>query len=200
MSIMKTTLQYRKTVKFCMLLGMTASVLAVALSYLAIRKQHVAYYATTREGMNIPMYALSSPLVTNSYILQWSSIAVRQVMNLNFSSVEQQIDQDKKYFTDNGYSLFKKALSASSLYSDVVNKHLLLSVVAGKTLVVGTGVQNGRFYWDVQVPLLETVQSASETVPRHLMIDVRVSRVPALDSTQGILIDGFAINPVNKKT
>ena len=193
MDIIKSRAQYRNTVKLCSLLSISGAVLALTLSMLAMRKPDIKYYATTRAGQDIPMHSLSSALVTQQYLLEWSSIAARKVLNLNFSNLQQQLEEFKLYFTDSGYQAFTDSLKGSGLYKDVESKHLVISVVAGQATVLSKGVTDGRLYWIVQVPVLETVQSASTAAPRKMMVNMKISRVPSLNSTQGIAISDFNI-------
>ncbi len=192
--IVKIKMQYRNSVKMCSLLAISAAVLSVGLTYLSMQKPDVKYYATTRSGMDIPMVAMSTPLVTPQYILEWSSIATRKVLNLNFSSIDTDIENARPYFTGNGYSAFTNVLKNSGLFQDVVQKHLIISAVAGRAIITGTGVANGKYFWNVQIPLLETIQTASTTVSHNLVANLRVSRVPSLESVQGVAIDNFSIS------
>ena len=158
-----------------------------------MKKTHIKYYATTREGLNIPLYPLSTALVSTKYVLQWVSIAAREALNFNFSNLNEELAAVQTDFTKVGYGAFVDALKNSGLYDSVVKKHLIVNVVARKALVAGTGVYRGHYYWDIRVPLLETVQSASDTVPRVMYANIRVLRVSSLDSTQGIQIDRFVL-------
>ncbi len=193
-NVVKTRMQYRNSVKMCSLLAISAAVLSAGLTYLSLQQPDVKYYATTRSGMNIPMVAMSTPLVTTQYILEWSSIAIRKVLNLNFSNIDTNLENARPYFTDNGYGAFTDTLKNSGLFQDVVQKHLIISAVAGRAVITSTGVANGKYFWNVQMPVLETIQTASTTVSNSLVANLRVSRVPSLESVQGVAIDNFSIS------
>lgn len=189
---------YRRLVRINVFLVCLALFLAIILTFQAIRPVKPHYYATTRQGDIVPMFALSQPLVTNEYVRQWASIAARKSFSFSFSDFFQQIQAITPYFTKDGMQAFKQALSQSGLANTIENKHLVVSaVVNGAVVTMNQGVIHGRYQWMLQMPVLLTYSSASDDAHRQMIITMNISRVPTLDTSMGIQITDLkaAIQP-----
>lgn len=194
MQVVKTRKQYRTTFKLCSMLAVLALVLAAALTYLNMQTPSIKYFATTRGGTNIPLDGMSTPLYSPRAITDWSSVVVRKVLSLNFASLQQQQQNAADYFTESGYKDFSSALTKSGLFDAVVNKHLTISAVAGEATLISWPKIDGKQYYNVKVPVLETIESASESRSRHLVVNLRVSWANQNVSSQVLEIDGFHIS------
>lgn len=167
-------------------------ILTAAVSYKAIFPGQTKYYATMTTGQVIPLPPLTQPVVTNAYLLEWVSLATRTAFNLDFVNYQKQLDTASTYFTSNGWDAFNKALTSSGLLEAVQSKKLIMSaIVAGSPIIQFQGQVSGRYIWRVRLPILVTYGSASDQRQRRMMVTMIVSRVPALDTPQGILITDF---------
>lgn len=166
--------------------------LAGMVSYKAIFPGETKYYATMTTGQVIPLPPLSEPVVTNTYLLEWASLATRAAFNLDFVNYQKQLQSASSYFTSGGWSAFNKALDSSGLLNDVKDKKLIMSAVVERSpLIQFQGKISGRYIWRLQLPILVTYGSASEQRQRSMTVTLIISRVPAIDTPQGILISDF---------
>lgn len=188
--------QYRDSFRW-VLVGLVVmlvlcAILSICVGYKAIFPGKAKYYASMTTGQIVPLPALSEPVVTNQYILQWASLATRAALNLDFVNYAKQLDAASVYFTKNGWEAFNKSLNDSGLLAAVQSKRLLMSAVVPNTPVIRfEGVVNGRHIWRISLPVLVTYGSASDQRQRQMNVTMIVSRVPALDTPEGILITDF---------
>lgn len=183
---------YRNTVKWLGVFGVLAVVLALILGYMSVTREQANYYASTTTGEVIPLHSLSEPVITQAHMLQWSALAVRAAYNLDFANYKQQLNAAQQYFTPSASDKFQQALKDEDLLSTVVDQKLDMSaVVTGAPVVLNTAVLNGRFTWRVQMPILVTFNSASETRKLHLTVTMNVQRVPSLSAPSGIQVSDF---------
>lgn len=167
-------------------------ILSAAVGYKAIYPGKTKYYASMTTGEVIPLPPLSEPVVTDQYILQWASLATRAALNLDFVNYDKQLKTAEIYFTDNGWSAFTKALDKSGLLSTVQAKKLMMSAVVPNTpIITFAGVAHGRYMWRISMPVLVTYGSASDQRQRKMTATIVVSRVPVLDTPEGIQIVDF---------
>lgn len=170
----------------------SAFVLAAILVVVSLPNRKPNYFANTTSGVVVPIHALSEPILSTDYILQWASLAVRQSYNLNFVSVEKQLNDIRSYFTPAGLTSFLNALDGSSLVRTIqANKLIVSAVVSGTPMVTARGLVYGRFMWRVELPVVVTFTSASETKHKKMIVNMLITRVPALDAPQGIQIDSM---------
>jgi intracellular multiplication protein IcmL len=183
---------YRSAVKWLGAMAVVAVVLSLILAFMAIQRPQPNYYASTTTGQVVPLHSLSEPVITQKHMLQWSSLAALAAYNLDFSNYEKQLKSAQPYFTTGGWDKFQQALKDEGLLSTLIDKKLDMSAVVTDTpVVLNTTVMNGRFTWRVQMPVLVTFESASETNKMHLVVTMNVQRVPSLSAPSGIQISDF---------
>lgn len=183
---------YRKALGGAMLLSLSAAVLAAILVMMSWREPQPDYYASTTNGVVVPLHSLSQPVLTSQYILEWASLAARKAFNLDFVHYEDQMNEAKPYFTQDGWDKFQEALKSSGLLDTVISKKVVMSaIVSGTPVVLSRALIHGRFTWTMQLPILVSFTSSSEIQKRQFIITMNVQRVPSLDAPQGVQISDF---------
>lgn len=166
--------------------------LTAAVVYKAIFPGTTKYYVSMTTGEVIRLPSLNEPVVTNAYIVQWSSIAARAALTLDFGNYSTQLKEASVYFSNKGWSAFSDALESSGLLETVKGKKLMMNAVVSKTpLIRFSGVVHGSFMWRISMPVLVNYGSASDQRQRILNVSMVVSRVSTLDVPQGIQIIDF---------
>lgn len=184
---------YRRTMKVLAVMIVICAILSSVLVWMSFDKKQPLYYAAMTTGEVIPMHALSEPVVTSDFIIQWSSLTARLIYNLNFATYQQQLDQVKNRFTPNGWEKMMGALHSSGLIQQMLASKLIISsVVSGPPVILARLIIHGRFTWRVQMPMLVTYTSASESTQRKIMVTMNVQRVPTLDVPNGVQIVDFS--------
>lgn len=201
---MKMDSQYQKNSlyrdHYRMALGGTIflAILCVCLSamfvMMTLTQPQPKYYATTTTGEVIPLQSLSEPVVTHTYLLQWASLAARAAYNLDFVNYKSQLQAVNPYFTPDGFQKLQTAFNSSGLLDTLIQKKLIMTaIVSGDPVIIQDFVLYGRHNWVIQLPLLVSFESASEHRRVHVMVTMRVERVPVLDSEKGIQISDFLV-------
>lgn len=184
---------YRRMMKILATMIVICAILASVLVWMTYDKKQPLYYAAMTTGEVIPMHALSEPVVTSDFIIQWSSLTARLIYNLDFSKYLQQLDQVKARFTPNGWEKMMDALKSSGLIQQMLDSKLIISsVISGPPVILSRLIIHGRYTWSVQMPMLITYTSASESTQRRIVVTMNVQRVSTLDAPNGIQIIDFS--------
>ncbi len=187
--------RYRGLMRWIVFFSLSALILLALNIAFFIMRPDPKYYATTTNGRVFGLHALSQPVITDSRLIEWTSIAVRNALTVDFLNSASQLARVKPYFSAGGWNRFEKALNQSGFIKTVEGKKLEVNaVVSSPPVILATDVIRGRFTWRVQLPLLLTFTSASQTVQSTWMAVVDVQRVSTQDSSEGIQIIGFDVS------
>jgi len=183
---------YRK-VLFSLLIAMFLIVaLAVTVFVLIIERPSPTYFATTDSGRIIPLIPLDRPNLSSQDVLQWASEAVIAVNSYDFVNFRSAFQASEKYFTSPGWDSFMKALSTSKNLETVQNKKIVVSaVLSGAPIITNRYVIHGRYTWKLQLPMVVSYQSQSETIDQHYLVLLTVERVSTLDNVYGVGISSY---------
>ncbi len=155
------------------------------------------YFASTANGRIIPLIPLNSPNMNGKAIRSWAVEAAVAAYSYNFVNFRQVFNDNQKYFTSNGWDAFLKQLQSSGNLDAVQKRKLIVSAVPrGVPVIQNQGVLNGRYFWRVQVPMLVTYQSQSETFHSDLLATLTIRRISTLTRSDGIGIDSFIAQQV----
>lgn len=169
-------------------------ILIGSIIYKAVFPGEEKFYATMTTGQVVPLSPLDEPVVTNKYILEWSIRATRAALNLDFVNYSKQLQSASEYFTSSGWSAFSGALDKSGLLEAVKSQKLMMSAVVPKSPIIRfNGIISGRHIWRISMPVLVTFGSASDQRQRQMDVTMIISRVPALDTPEGIQITDFEV-------
>lgn len=184
---------YRKLVILLFLSWVIIAILALALFVQVGNKPKPTYFATTESGRIIKLVPLNEPNLSDRALIQWATNAVLAVYTYNFNNYRQVFQDSRQYFTDDGWQQFITALSQSRNLQAVQDKKLVLSAVVSSAPIVNREyvAGNGKYTWEIQLPVMVTYQSLSEEFHENLVIVLRVQRVSTLDSSDGVGIISF---------
>ncbi len=183
---------YRKTMTVLLGAIVIIIVLAVALAYSAMHRPEPVYFATADGWRLQQLTPLSEPLLDDEQVLQWSVDAVGHIFGFNFVDYRDQLQKASQYFTQEGYQQFIQALGASNNLETVKTQKLVLSAVVTKApVVIAEGKLNGVYAWRVQMPVMITLQSASQQLTQNVMLSLVIVRASTLDKTSGVAIAQF---------
>jgi intracellular multiplication protein IcmL len=186
---------YRRIMILCLLLVLTVVCLVGYIYYQHKSIPKPKYFATTVDGKIIKLTPLDSPNLTTNSLLQWASEAATSAYTFNFVNYRKALQEVRKYFTERGYRNFINALRDANNLQAIRDKKLVVSAVpTGVPVVLKEGVlQNGKYAWQVQVPMLIVYQSASEEFRQNVVLNMVIVRVPTLESDGGVGIESFVV-------
>jgi intracellular multiplication protein IcmL len=164
----------------------------VALQYY-IRPAPV-YFATQTDGKLIEIQPLYEPLVDEEMLLTWASRAGLAAFSYNFLDYQDDLQQMRQYFTPAGFDNYLTALQQSGNLETVLSKRLVVkAVVTEVPVIVQHGLIKGRYAWKIEIPMLISYVSASETIEQPILLTMLISRVSTQDKPQGIAIAQFVV-------
>ncbi len=183
---------YRKLVILLFMSWVVIIVLAATVYFQATNRPTPKYFATTESGRIIPLVPLNQPNLSDKSIIQWASQAVLSVYTYNFINYRQVFQTNRQYFTTAGWQQFMGALSKARNLDAVTSKKLVLSaVLSSAPVITREEVQNGKYTWELQLPVMVTYQSLSETFHENLIVVLTVQRISTLDDVSGVGIAAF---------
>lgn len=183
---------YRRIIAILLLAFLIIGLLVGALIYVVTHPPAPKYFATDTSGRILPLVPLDQPDLSTAALLQWANTAAVAAFTYNFVDYRAQLQAASEFFTPEGWQAYLESIQSSNNLAAVKAKNLVVSAVAtGAPIVLQHGVVDGRYTWQVQMPLLVTYQSASQVTPQSLMVNMVITRVSALDSPRGIGIAQF---------
>lgn len=149
------------------------------------------YFATTEDGRLVPMVAMSQANLSKPALMSWVAQAVTETMTFNFNDYRRRLQESSRNFTKQGWESFTSALDRSGILDSVkANKQVLTSIPSGAPVLQKEGIDNqGRYYWQVQIPITITYEAGSRTRSDNIVVSLNIVRVPRLESQYGIGIE-----------
>ncbi len=183
---------YRRIVSILLLSFMIIILLIGSMVYILTHPPAPKYFATSTSGRIVPLVPLNEPNLSTAALLQWANTAAVAAFTYNFVNYRQELQAASEFFTPEGWSAYLQSLVASDNLKAVKAKKLVVSAVAtGAPIINQRGVVDGRYTWQVQMPLLVTYQSLSQITEQSLMVNMVITRISTLDSPRGIGIAQF---------
>jgi len=182
---------YRRVVFGLLLMIAINIALTAALIYKVTHPATPKYFATTAAGRIIPLYPLDSPMVSEAVVKQWANEAVISIFNYDFVHWRNQMQKASEFFTPEGWKDFESQLRSTGTLNTVIAKKLNVSGVAtGAPVITKRGVIDGRYSWQVNMPVLVTYQGTT-TFQQPTTVTLLITRVPVLNNPRGIAIAQF---------
>lgn len=151
------------------------------------------YFATTPDGVPIPVIRLDLPLYEDpTVVLNWAARSVVSIYSLDYVTWRKTLQDADVYFTPSGYQAFLNALKASTNLEAVKAKRQVVSLeITGAPQLQRQGQLNPSvpYSWDISMPVTLTYQnSANEVIKQVGTILVQVERTSLLRYKEGIAI------------
>jgi intracellular multiplication protein IcmL len=135
--------------------------------------------------------SLTKP-VSDESVLVWANEAAVSVYSYNFASYRKNLQDASAYFTPTGWKTYMQALQQSGKLKAVIEKKLVVSAVAtGAPLILKKSLEQGRFTWTVEIPMLVTYQSAHAQRNYPSIITMTIVRIPPHSGKRNLGITKF---------
>ncbi len=133
------------------------------------------------------------PVINNTILTQWSSIAAMSLFNYTAGNYTNAIPIAlKTFFTQAGATAYYEDFIASKSLEDVIEKSLTVTAVAqGPTVILRQGILKGIYSWKVQLPILVTYSSLSEDKLCDYVVSMVINKIPTWQSPKGIGVNEF---------
>jgi intracellular multiplication protein IcmL len=169
--------------------------LLVAISaYLILSKPKPVIFPTDNEWRILSDVPVEIPYLSTADLLQWVTNVLKSGFTYDFINYSTQLSVQKKYFTDNGWTVFQNQINNYANANDVQKyKYFVSATPAGAPFVVNQGKLQGRYAWWVQMPITLGYSSNIKVSNTTLTIQVLVVRVPTLNNLFGVAVDNIII-------
>ena len=182
---------YRTLLRIAVIEAMIILALVGAMYFvIEVHQPENRYFATTEDGRLVPMVALSEPNLSVPALMSWSAQAATEVMTFGFNDYKRRLQQASRNFTRLGWVSFTSALEKSRIIEMVeANGQVVSAAPASAPILISEGIVNGRYQWQVQVPLVVTYQAGSSVRDDKMLVTLLLVRVPKLESPNGVGIE-----------
>lgn len=188
---------YRKIVLALSLIVASIILLVASSIYLYISIPPPVYFITDKEWRLVAPVPVEQPYLSSSDLLQWVGNVMMGAFCYDFVNYQNQIQANRKYFTDNGWLAFQGMLN-NYASSDMVTvkKNFINGAPNGAPFIINEGLLDKRYAWWVQIPVKLNYTYASETVTtskREITFQLLVLRIPTLNNFDGVAIDNIKL-------
>jgi intracellular multiplication protein IcmL len=182
---------YRSLLKIAVIEAMIIIALIAVMFYVIhIHQPENRYFATTEDGRLVPMVGLNEPNLSTPALMSWTAQASTEVMTFGFNDYRRRLQEASRNFTKIGWASFTSALEKSRIIEMVEAKQQVVTAAPRSApILISEGLQNGRYQWQVEMPLVVTYQAGSQTRADNLLLTLLIVRVPKLESPNGVGIE-----------
>ncbi len=188
---------YRTLLKIALLEAVVIIGLILVMIYIInTNKPENRYFATTNDGRLVPMVALNEPNLSTPALMSWTAQAATEVMTFGFHDYRRRLQEASRNFTRIGWASFTSALEKSRIMEMVeANQQVVTAAPRSAPVLVSEGVVDGRYQWQVEVPMVITYQAGSQTRADNLILTLLIVRVSKLESPNGVGIEQWVAQP-----
>lgn len=182
---------YRTLLKVALLEGIVIIGLILAMFYvISVNQPEDRYFATTNDGRLVPMVSLSEPNLSTPALMSWTAQAATEVMTFGFHDYRRRLQEASRNFTRVGWASFTTALEKSRIMETVEqNQQVVTAAPSSAPVLISEGMSNGRYQWQVELPMVITYQAGSLTRADNLILTLLIVRVSKLESPNGVGIE-----------
>ena len=183
--------RYRTLVKIAFLEAIAIVGLILSMvTLITVHQPQNVYFATTEDGRQVPMIPLSRPNLSKPALLSWATQAATEVMTFGFNDYRRRLQEASRHFTRLGWLSFTQALQRADLINAVrENRQAISAAPRSAPILLSEGVRNGRFQWEIRLPLNVTTSYGSGSKSDVWDVRLVIVRVPTLESPNGVGIE-----------
>lgn len=158
------------------------------------------YYGAPPSHENFPIEALDRPSVSPIALTRWATVAATSTYTIDFVHSEENLATIRDYFTTTGYDNYRAALDETKFIQNIIDKKLITSAVSVAPAMItkeGPGL-DGKYTWQILVPILVSYLSSSADVKEFRVIALTIVQVPTQDAPKGIGIARYVTTTINE--
>lgn len=183
---------YRRAVVALVVVFFINVLLLGSIIYNYLNPRQPQYFATNSAYQLIKWRPLTDPDVSDNFVLQWVTDAVREAFSLDFIHWKEQLQRASYNFTPSGWHWFLNAFKASGDLDTLVKLSMVSDAkVTGAPRITFEGVLSGRYVWNVELPMMMTYTNVQKTISVPMRVNLIVVRVPVQDNPNRIAINQF---------
>jgi intracellular multiplication protein IcmL len=137
---------------------------------------------------------LTEPNISQALLSDFAARAAISVHTYDYINWRENLSYAMQtYFTPQGGRYFLDAFARSNILRQVQRQYYVVSAVSdGAPVIESTGIDHGRLFWKVQVPITITYRFGSDYKAERRIIELTILRIdPTPANPNGVAIDGF---------
>ena len=147
--------------------------------------------------MRLPV--LENPSLSVDKISTWSARAVRDIFNLRFDTVDEQLNASAVYFQEGAWQDFKASMEKTKLVEKIKSERLFVVLTPMEDpQLIGRGMVGGQEVLRIEVPVVLTYIGGSEPVYQYQILELFVRVAPPAESPEGLAIARLKAHPYNR--
>ncbi len=188
---------YRALLKIALMEAIVIVGLILAMFYvIQVHQPENRYFATTNDGRLVPMVSLNEPNLSTPALMSWAAQSATEVMTFGFHDYRRRLQEASRNFTRIGWASFTSALDKSRIMEMVeANQQVVTAAPRSAPILISEGLVDGRYQWQVEIPMVITYQAGSQTRADNLVITLLIVRVSKLESPNGVGIEQWIAQP-----
>ncbi|MBM4211255.1 MAG: type IV secretion protein DotI [Gammaproteobacteria bacterium] len=179
-----------------LVLAIIAAIIALiaalgALYYQVTHPPEPRYFATSPNGMIVPVYPLNLRVFTNAELLEWATEVVMRSFSYDFVNYRTQLQDVAKNFTGLGWRRFRDAIQQSRELDTIIAQQAVMSALpGGAPIILNQGVNQGVYSWMIKIPVILKIQGPIN-ITQPIAVTIQVNRVSLENNPKGIAISQF---------
>jgi intracellular multiplication protein IcmL len=136
-----------------------------------------------------------NPPVTDRQAIHWARDKVCDLLSLHFKKYSSQISRRKNYFAGEGWSLYQFSLLENNIIETIKEDGLIITAINQDTpRLIQKYLLDGKVNWRIEMPVLQTIQGASDTPSTEKkIVSVTVQEARRDESIEGLKIRIFGV-------
>jgi intracellular multiplication protein IcmL len=156
----------------------------------------VREYFGVDNGRIFPLIPLSRPYRKPPDVIQFAKDTLTRSFTLDFNNWQAELEDVRSRYDREGFKSYLLALQKSGILESVRSKRMNMSLTTGTGVLVKDGLEDGVYVWYIEAPIeVKLAGQTSEMPPQRFRATVRVTRVPTLDSIEGIAVGQLITQP-----
>jgi intracellular multiplication protein IcmL len=175
-----------------LVLGMGAIIIAFVIHdiYIWANPPTPRYFYVDGKNPPRPVVPLTSPIVDDQQLLDWTVRAVLAAYNVNYHDYPEQLNAASRRFSHNGWNSFAQSYISGGNYDAMKKAMLLCFAQAQRAAVISeASVVAGALAYRIQVPIVQTCQNSQQQSTQNLMTTALVLRTSDENHSDGLVID-----------
>lgn len=157
--------------------------------YLALRPVEIRYFVTDSAGGVREIATLDRPIQSENFVLNWTTGVVTKAYSMNFANYSQQLKDIQSSFNEAGWNGYQEALASSEFIQKMLsNQYATSAVPKSAPVIVNQGLLDGVWAWRVEVPIIVSYKSASNSLTQEITVKAVVVRRPETENPSGLAI------------
>lgn len=182
------------------LVASIAALVAIS-AYILFTEPPPVTFKVAEEWRIVPPVDIQEPYLSEGDLLQWVADVVPRLFDVDFLHIDDQLNQLKQYFTDNGYQVFLNQFN-NNVDRDKLQSGKMFATdeITGAPIILNQGLLSGRYAWWVQIPI-NISYAGMETIPSSsIKLTLLVVRTETSNSLNGVAIDNVLVEKGNDAT